>query len=115
MQSDQELFAKGLATYGKVVGRNYMAHREVYRLLHELLVGDAPDRFVFLDIACGTAKGSAEALMGTDVARYIGIDISQGVVTLRWEEARGIAPYGFSCGRDDLAPRAHRRGAEHAV
>ena len=23
--------------------------------------------------------------------------------------------YGFSCGRDDLAPRAHRRGAEHAV
>ena len=23
--------------------------------------------------------------------------------------------YGFSCGRDDPAPRAHRRGAEHAV
>jgi hypothetical protein len=23
--------------------------------------------------------------------------------------------YGFSCGRDDLTPRAHRRGAEHAV
>ena len=27
MQSDQELFAKGLATYQKVVNLNYMAHR----------------------------------------------------------------------------------------
>jgi hypothetical protein len=34
-----------------------------------------------------------------------------GVVTLRCEEARGIAPYGFSSGRDDLVPRTHRRGA----
>jgi hypothetical protein len=23
--------------------------------------------------------------------------------------------YGFSCGRDDLAPRGHRRGAKHAL
>jgi hypothetical protein len=38
-----------------------------------------------------------------------------GVVTLRCEEARGIAPYGFSSGRDDLVPRTHRRGTEHAV
>jgi len=33
----------GLATYEKVVGRNYMAHREVYSLLHELLVSEVPD------------------------------------------------------------------------
>jgi hypothetical protein len=28
MQTDQELFAKGLATYQKVVRLNYMAHKE---------------------------------------------------------------------------------------
>ena len=35
----------------------------------------------------------------------------------RWH-VRARADYkrcGFSCGRDDLAPRAHRRGAEHTV
>jgi SAM-dependent methyltransferase len=32
---------------------------------------------VFLDIACGAATASAEALKGTHVGRYIGIDISQ--------------------------------------
>jgi SAM-dependent methyltransferase len=77
MQGDQELFAKGLATYEKVVGHNYMAHREVYGLLRRVLAAEAPDRFVYLDVACGTAKGSAEALTGSKVGGYIGIDISR--------------------------------------
>ena len=29
--------------------------------------------------------------------------------------ASGLRGYRFSCGRDDLAPRAPRRGAEHTV
>jgi len=75
--SDQELFAKGLTTYQKVVSLNYMAHREVYRVLHEVLVTEAPDQFVFLDLACSTAMASAEALKGANVGRYVGIDISR--------------------------------------
>jgi hypothetical protein len=35
---DQELFAKGLATYQKVVAANYMAHNEVYGLLRQVLL-----------------------------------------------------------------------------
>ena len=77
MQSDQELFARGLATYQKVVAANYMAHREVYDLLNRVLQAHAPDDFVFVDLACGTAPGSAAALTNTKVGRYIGIDISQ--------------------------------------
>ena len=77
MATDQELFAKGLATYEKVVAANYMAHREVYGLLHNVLVNEAPEGFVFADLGCGTAMGSAQALAGTSVGRYIGIDISQ--------------------------------------
>ena len=72
--SDQELFAKGLATYQKVVALNYMAHREVYGLLHQVLAAEAPDQFVFADLACGPAMTSAEALRDTRIGRYIGID-----------------------------------------
>ena len=56
MPSDQELFAKGLATYEKVMAANYMCHREVYGLLHDVLVKEAPDGFVFADLACGTRR-----------------------------------------------------------
>jgi hypothetical protein len=38
-----------------------------------------------------------------------------GVVTLPREERERTTPYGFSSGRDDLAPRAHRRGAKCAM
>ena len=75
--SDQELFAQGLATYQKVVGLNYMAHKEVYGVLHKVLAAEAPEQFVFVDLACSTATASAEALRGTKIGRYIGIDISQ--------------------------------------
>lgn len=77
MTTDQELFAKGLATYQKVVVANYMAHREVYGLLHDVLLDEAPAGFVFADLGCGTAMGSAKALAGTSVGRYVGVDISR--------------------------------------
>jgi putative transposase len=36
-------------------------------------------------------------------------------VATRRARADGKGGYGSSCGRDDLTPRAHRCGAEHAV
>jgi SAM-dependent methyltransferase len=77
MISDQELFAKGLATYQKVIAANYMAHEQVSSLLHQVLSSEAKDGFVFADLACGTAPFSAAMLAGTGVGRYIGIDISR--------------------------------------
>jgi SAM-dependent methyltransferase len=77
MQTDQELFAEGLAIYQKVVGENLMSHREVYETLRDVLLREARKQFVFLDIACGAATASADALIGTDIGRYIGIDISR--------------------------------------
>jgi ubiquinone/menaquinone biosynthesis C-methylase UbiE len=69
-------FEKGLATYRKVEAANYIAHREVYGLLHDVLVAEAPEGFVFADLGCGTATGSAKALAGTKIGRYVGVDIS---------------------------------------
>jgi ubiquinone/menaquinone biosynthesis C-methylase UbiE len=76
MPSNQELFEKGLATYRKVEAANYVAYREVYGLLHDVLVADAPEGFVFADLGCGSATGSAKALAGTKIGRYVGVDIS---------------------------------------
>ena len=98
METDQELFAKGLATYQKVMRQNYMAHREVYGLLHDVLVSEAPKPFVFLDIACGTATGSARALQGTNVAGYIGIDISRPSLEAAGAELNSLAcPIDLRC------------------
>jgi hypothetical protein len=91
METDQELFAKGLATYQKVVRHNYMAHREVYRLLHNVLVSEAPKQFVFLDIASGPATGSAQALSDTDVGGYIGLHISQPSLDVATEELKNLS------------------------
>jgi hypothetical protein len=60
MQTDQELFARGLATFQKVIRHNYLAHKEVYGSLHQVLMTEAPDNVAFLDIACGAATASAE-------------------------------------------------------
>ena len=92
MESDQALFAAGLLTYEKVVRLNYMAHREVYGLLRQVLLTEAPERFVFLDLACSTATASVEALKGTDIGKYIGIDISKPSL-----QAAEIAVSGLRC------------------
>jgi SAM-dependent methyltransferase len=98
MQSDQELFAKGLAAYQKVVNLNYMAHKEVYALLHKVLVTEAPDKFVFLDVACGTATASADALKATGIKQYIGIDISQPSLDVAREALGGLhCPVDLRC------------------
>ena len=77
MTSNQEVFAKGLATYQKLVAGNYFFHRQAYDVLHEVLLNEAKDGFVFADLACGAAPFSAAALAGTGVARYVGVDISK--------------------------------------
>ena len=98
MQIDQELFAKGLATYQKVVGQDYMAHRKVYRLLREILMNKVPERFLFLDVACGTATAAAEALNGTAVGRYIGIDLSRPSLDVAREALRNLpCPVDLRC------------------
>lgn len=98
MQSDQELFAKGLAAYRKVVDLNYMAHREVYGVLRQILFAEASDQFAFLDLGCGTATGSAKALTGTRVGRYVGVDISRPSLEVAQEALKNLScPVDLLC------------------
>jgi methylase of polypeptide subunit release factors len=75
--TDHEVFAKGLATYQKVVAANHLVHKQAYHVLDEALLHEAKDGFAFADLACGSAPFSPAALADTSVARYVGVDISK--------------------------------------
>src|SRR4029077_14775427 len=61
--------------YRKLVDNDYFYHREVYGQLHRILVDEVDRPFRFLDIACGDARATVDALKGTRVAHYHGIDL----------------------------------------
>ena len=70
-------FAQQWHIYRKLVDHDYVFHREVYAILHRILVQDFPVPFRFLDLACGDARGIVGALAGTAVAHYHGVDLSR--------------------------------------
>ena len=76
------LFQRHWKLYRKVVDNNYLFHHEAYAQLHRILVDEAVQPFWFLDIACGDARATADALKGTRVAHYHGIDLSQAALNL---------------------------------
>jgi ubiquinone/menaquinone biosynthesis C-methylase UbiE len=78
-----DVFEREWTTYRKMVDNNYLFHREAYGRLRQILTEDMTEPFRFLDVACGDASATVEALAGTSVSHYCGIDLSS--------EALGIA------------------------
>src|SRR5260370_38029609 len=76
------LFQQQWQLYRKFVDNNYFYHREVYAQLHRILVEEAVQPFRFLDIACGDARATGDAVKGTRVAHYRGIDLCQAALDL---------------------------------
>jgi len=85
------LFRQRWQLYRKLVDNNYLFHREAYARLHRLLVEEAVQPFRFLDIACGDASATVEALRGTQVAHYHGIDLSQAALDLASRALEALA------------------------
>lgn len=74
--TNQELFQKQWNIYQKVLHGNYMGHCEIYNILHDLLVNKLQQPFNMLDLGCGDACFTAQALSNTNIAAYTGIDLS---------------------------------------
>lgn len=81
-ESAVAVFQRQWELYRKFVDYNYLFHREVYGQLHRILVDEAVQPFRFLDIACGDARATVDALKGTRVAHYYGIDLSKAALDL---------------------------------
>ena len=96
------VFNQQLSTYRKIVGENLMYHNEVYALLKNVLSGQMPRPFSFLDIACGDASASAAALRDTSIARYFGIDLSARSLELASENLK-VLPCAFELRCCDFA------------
>jgi SAM-dependent methyltransferase len=85
------LFQQRWQLYRKFVDNNYFYHREVYGHLHRTLVEEAVQPFRFLDIACGDARASVDALRGTRLAHYHGIDLSEAALDLAAKALESLA------------------------
>ena len=86
------LFQQEWQIYRKMVDNNFLFHREVYARLNQVLTDPSIGSYRFLDIACGDAGSTVEALKGTRVAHYHGIDLSGAALA---GARRNLA--GFGC------------------
>lgn len=75
-------FKQQWTTYRKVVEGNYLNHREAYQALNRFLVEDLNRPFRFLDLACGDAQESVQALSGTQIVHYQGMDLAEEALQL---------------------------------
>ena len=85
-QTAAGLFQQQWTTYRKIVDNNYLFHREAYAALRQCLQENSRESFSFLDLACGDAASTVEALRGTAVSHYRGVDLSE--IALREAERR---------------------------
>ncbi|MGM3305344.1 class I SAM-dependent methyltransferase [Anabaena sp. WFMT] len=72
----KKFFNEQWQLYQKVLNKNYMGHHEIYVVLHELLLNYFQKPFTMLDIGCGDASFTSQALLNTQIAEYTGIDLS---------------------------------------
>ena len=80
--STEALFQRQWRIYRKVVDNNYLFHRDAYARLHALLIDEVAEPFSFLDVACGDASATVDALKGTQVDDYHGIDFSRAALDI---------------------------------
>ena len=85
------LFQQQWQLYRKFVDNNLFYHREAYGELHRILVEEVVQPFRFLDIACGDASATSDALKGTRVAHYHGIDLSRAALDLASKNLEPLA------------------------
>jgi len=102
-----EQFQQQWATYQKLVDADSLSHKEVGSILHGALAG-LTRPFAFLDIACGDAGQMSDALKGTKVRHYHGIDLSKPALELAAKNLQN-APFEVELGHRDFIEALTKR------
>ena len=84
------LFSEEWAVYRKMAACNYLHHREAYAALRALVTERLRPRYRFLDVACGDASWTAQALTGTGIGAWHGIDLSADALALARSSVRPL-------------------------
>ncbi|MDJ0800578.1 MAG: class I SAM-dependent methyltransferase [Calothrix sp. MO_167.B12] len=77
MNTDNQFFNEQWQLYQKVLNNNYMGHQEIYGILHDFLGNYFQTPFSLLDLGCGDASFTTQALLNTLISAYKGIDLSE--------------------------------------
>ncbi|AKG20635.1 class I SAM-dependent methyltransferase [Calothrix sp. 336/3] len=80
--SGYEFFNQQWKTYQKILNNNYMGHREIYQVLQEFFLSYSPKPLTILELGCGDAFFTAQALANINVASYQGIDLSNSALEI---------------------------------
>lgn len=103
-----EQFRNHWTGYQKLVDNDYLAHREVGRLLHTTLTQAFDGPFAFLDIACGDASPTKAALAGTAVRHYHGIDLAEPAIDMATANLADV-PYAVDLDHRDFVEALNDR------
>ena len=71
------MFQRQWAIYLKIIDHNYLHHRETRAALHQALKARPPGPLRLVDLACGDASTTRQALRGVAISHYRGIDLSR--------------------------------------
>jgi 2-polyprenyl-3-methyl-5-hydroxy-6-metoxy-1,4-benzoquinol methylase len=102
-----EQFQKQWATYQKLVDNNSLAPKQTGDLLHTALTGLIKP-FAFVDIACGDAGQMKQALAGTKIKHYHGIDLSEPALELAAKNLKN-APFEVELDQIDFVEALVKR------
>jgi SAM-dependent methyltransferase len=83
-------FRRNWGAYRKIIENNYMGHVEAYGALRRVLANERKKPFSFLDLACGDAYYTSRSLVGTQVAEYTGIDLSEEALKVARDELKRL-------------------------
>jgi hypothetical protein len=103
-----EQFQKQWAGYQKLVDTDALSTRATARILKETLRNTFAQPFSLLDIACGDASTMREALPGTGVRHYHGIDLSEPALELAAANLKDM-PFEVELDHEDFVEAVTRR------
>ena len=98
----KEFFNQQWKIYQKLLNNNYMAHREIYSHLHELLVNYFQKPFTMLELGCGDASFTSQALLNTHITSYKGIDLSIPALEIA-KQNMTVAQFNATFTQDDFS------------
>jgi cyclopropane fatty-acyl-phospholipid synthase-like methyltransferase len=76
-----EFFTDQWQLYRKILQANYMSHQQFYTELHRFFQ-DYPAPFTLLELGCGDASLTLQALQATAITNYVGVDLSETALAL---------------------------------
>lgn len=88
------IFRQQWALYRRIVDNDFLNHRQAVAALRQALQARPPDPLRLIDVACGDARTTLQALEGLPISHYRGIDLSRPALELAAANLTPLAAHG---------------------